>query len=43
MYSDERRDLIDEAKGGDEEAEKALLADDIAALEEALDDRSLMR
>ena len=37
LYPDERGELIDEAKAGDEEARKALIADDKAALEEVLE------
>jgi len=37
LYPDERGELIDEAKGGDEEAQEALIADDIVALEEVIE------
>ena len=37
LYPDERGDLIDEAKSGDGEAQKALIADDIAGLKEVLE------
>ena len=36
LYPDERIELIDEAKGGDEEARAALMADDIVVLEEVI-------
>ena len=37
LYPDERGELIDEAKGGDEEAQKALMADNMVAVEAVLE------
>ena len=46
LYSEERRKLIDEAKGDDEEAQRALIAHDKAALDEVieeLDDEEIVK